>query len=76
MRRTHGRQLTGREKRRTGPRIYGQRKATTRDAQKYQDAFDAWAKEYPEEAEKIRGRNQKEQPRNSKQQRLSETGTC
>lgn|GEM_PF-140677 len=44
-----------------------------RDAQKYQDAFDAWAKEYPEEAEKLRPKT-KEQPPQQQATSVPETG--
>ena len=45
-----------------------------KDAQKYQDAFDAWASQYPEEAEKIRPKP-KEQPPQQQAAHTPETGT-
>jgi hypothetical protein len=45
-----------------------------KDAQKYRDAFDAWASQYPEEAEKIRPAT-KEQPPQQQTALAPETGT-
>lgn len=44
-----------------------------RDAQKYQDAFDAWAGEYPEEAKKLRPKP-REQPPQQQTTSVPETG--
>jgi hypothetical protein len=45
-----------------------------KDAQKYQDAFDAWAKKYPEEAERLRPKPKKQPPQQTAAP-TPETGT-